>query len=158
MITNRTNNELSADSSDNSVAKLDWALLLIRTVAGVIFMAHGAQKLFGAFDGPGLEAIVKGMGPVGYLVAIGEFFGGLGLAIGFLSRFSAFWLAVIMVGAVVKVHGKSGFFLSQQGFEYNLALIGLLGAVLILGPGRLAVSEWLPRLFHRHAGSKQALA
>jgi len=57
---------------------VDVALLLVRVIVGVIFAAHGAQKLFGAFGGPGLAAIVGMMGPIGYLVAIGEFFGGLG--------------------------------------------------------------------------------
>jgi putative oxidoreductase len=68
---------------------VDWALLIARVVVGVIFMAHGAQKMFGAFGGPGLSAVVGMMGPLGYLVSIGEFFGGLGLVVGFLSRFSA---------------------------------------------------------------------
>ena len=68
---------------------VDWALLLARVVIGIIFMAHGAQKLFGAFGGPGLTTIVQMMGPLGYLVTIGEFFGGLGLLVGVLSRFSA---------------------------------------------------------------------
>src|ERR671922_2277444 len=88
----------------------DWALLVARIFTGVIFMAHGAQKLFGAFGGPGLDAIVQMMGPIGYLVAIGEFFGGLGLIVGFLSRFSAAALIVIMLGAIAMVHGKHGFF------------------------------------------------
>ena len=87
-------------------------------------MAHGAQKLFGAFGGPGLWAIVEMMGPLGYLVAIGEFFGGLGLILGFLSRFSAASIILIMLGAIVMVHGKDGFF-APTGIEYNLALIGL---------------------------------
>ena len=68
---------------------VDVALLVGRIIVGVVFMAHGAQKLFGAFGGPGLSAVVEMMGPLGYLVSIGEFFGGLGLVVGFLSRFSA---------------------------------------------------------------------
>ncbi len=68
---------------------VDAALLVARIVVGIIFMAHGAQKLFGAFGGPGLAGVVQMMGPLGYLVAIGEFFGGLGIIVGFLSRFSA---------------------------------------------------------------------
>ncbi|MGC4043531.1 MAG: DoxX family protein [Armatimonas sp.] len=64
---------------------VDQALLVARIVVGIIFMAHGAQKLFGAFGGPGIEKVVEGMGPIGYLVSIGEFFGGLGLVVGFLS-------------------------------------------------------------------------
>jgi putative oxidoreductase len=123
---------------------VDVALAAVRVVVGVIFAAHGAQKLFGAFGGPGLAAVVQMMGPIGYLVTIGEFFGGLGLIVGFLNRFSAASLIVIMLGAIGMVHGKNGFFLSNQGFEYNLALIGLLLPVLIAGPGRFAVARYLP--------------
>src|SRR3954471_22339569 len=90
---------------------VDVSLLLLRVIVGVIFAAHGAQKLFGAFGGPGLAEIVKMMGPIGYLVSIGEFFGGLGIAVGFLSRFSAASLIVIMLGAIAMVHAKNGFFL-----------------------------------------------
>src|SRR5947208_1235543 len=127
---------------------VDIALLVVRVVAGVIFAAHGAQKLFGAFGGPGLAAMVQpppnGMGLLGYPVTIGEFFGGLGLIVGFLCRFSAAALIVIMIGAIAQVHAKNGFFLQNGGFEYNLALIGLLAAVLIAGPGRYAVGRFLP--------------
>jgi putative oxidoreductase len=127
---------------------VDLALLVVRVIVGIIFAAHGAQKLFGAFGGPGLEQVVqaepKGMGPIGYPVTIGEFFGGLGLVVGFLCRFSAASLIVIMIGAIAKVHGANGFFLSAGGFEYNLALIGLLAAVLIAGPGRFAIGRLLP--------------
>jgi putative oxidoreductase len=123
---------------------VDAALLIVRVVAGIIFTAHGAQKLLGAFGGPGLSEVVKMMGPIGYLVTIGEFFGGLGLIFGFLSRFSAAALIVIMLGAIAMVHGKNGFFLDKGGFEYNLALIGLLAPTLIAGPGRYAVGRFLP--------------
>jgi putative oxidoreductase len=124
---------------------VDWALLVVRLVAGTIFLAHGSQKLFGAFGGPGLAGIVHFMGPVGYLVTIGEFFGGLGMVLGFLSRFSAAAQIVIMLGAIAMVHGRNGFFLgAKPGFEFNLALIGLLLAVLIAGPGRIAVGHRLP--------------
>jgi putative oxidoreductase len=131
---------------------VDWALLVARLAVGIIFMAHGAQKLFGAFGGPGLAGVVQMMGPVGYLVAIGEFFGGLGLIVGFLSRFSAAALIVIMLGAIAMVHGKKGFFLDKGGFEYNLALIGLLAPILIAGPGRLAVARFLPLPKARETG------
>ena len=125
---------------------VDVSLLIIRVVVGVIFVAHGSQKLFGAFGGPGLNGVVEMMGPVGYLVTIGEFFGGLGLIVGFLTRFSAASLIVIMIGAIATVHGKNGFFLSNQGFEYNLALIGLLAPILIAGPGRYAIGRAAPVL------------
>jgi putative oxidoreductase len=122
---------------------VDFALLVVRLIVGIIFTAHGAQKLFGAFDGPGLARVVEMMGPIGYPVTIGEFFGGLGLIVGFLSRFSAASLIVVMLGAIVMVHGKNGFF-APAGFEYNLALIGLLAAILIAGPGRIALGRLLP--------------
>ena len=132
---------------------MDLALLSVRLAAGIIFMAHGAQKLFGAFGGPGLEPIVQMLGPVGYLVAVGEFFGGAGLIAGLLSRFSALSLIVIMIGALAKVHFQNGFFLGERpGFEFNLALIGLLLPVLIAGPGHLALAHILPlpRSGHNH--------
>jgi len=123
---------------------VDVSLLVVRIIVGIIFAAHGAQKLFGAFGGLGLTEIVEKMGPIGYLVTIGEFFGGLGLVVGFLSRFSAASLIVIMIGAIGMVHGKNGFFLDKSGFEYNLALIGLLAPILIVGPGRFAIGRALP--------------
>jgi putative oxidoreductase len=115
----------------------------MRLIVGTIFAAHGSQKLFGAFGGAGLEATVQHMGPIGYLVTIGEFFGGLGLIVGFLCRFSAASLIVIMIGAIAQVHGKHGFF-GPLGFEYNLAIIGLLLPVLLAGPGRFSIGRFLP--------------
>ena len=129
---------------------VDLALLIGRVIVGAVFMAHGAQKLFGAFGGPGLSAFVGMMGPLGYLVAIGEFFGGLGLVVGFLSRFSAASIFVIMLGAIGMVHGKVGFFMNWmgnqggEGFEYHLLAIAILLVILIAGPGRYAVSRSLP--------------
>ena len=129
---------------------VDWALLAARVFVGVVFMAHGAQKLFGAFGGPGLSAFVQVMGPLGYLVAVGEFFGGLGLVLGFLSRFSAASIILIMLGAIGMVHAKFGFFMNWmgdqagEGFEYHLLAIGVLLPVLIAGPGRFAVGRFLP--------------
>ncbi len=136
----------SATSRDRPA--VDVSLLVLRAIVGVIFAAHGAQKLFGAFGGPGLSTMVQpppdGMGLLGYPVTIGEFFGGLGLVVGFLCRFSAASLIVIMLGAIGMVHGKNGFFLANSGFEYNLALIGLLAPILLAGPGRFSVGRLLP--------------
>ena len=128
------------------MTNFDWSLFIVRLVAGSIFAAHGAQKLFAAFGGPCLNAIVQALGPVGYLVSIGEFFGGLGLIFGFLSRFSAAALIVVMLGAIQRVHWQHGFFLAppRMGFEFNFALIGLLLPVLISGPGRFAIGRSLP--------------
>jgi putative oxidoreductase len=131
---------------------VDVALLVARVAVGVIFAAHGSQKLFGAFGGPGLSKMAEMMGPLAYPVTIGEFFGGLGLVFGFLTRFSAASLIVIMIGAIATFHGKNGFFLGQgpestlatAGYEYNIALIGLLAPILIAGPGRFSIGRFLP--------------
>lgn len=136
---------------------VDWSLLLVRVIVGVIFAAHGAQKMFGAFGGPGLAGVAEMMGPVGYAVAIGEFFGGLGLVFGFLARFSAASLIVIMIGAIAMVHGKNGFFQSANGFEYNLALIGLLLPILLAGPGRYSIGRVLPLPKSKHTGRPVAV-
>jgi putative oxidoreductase len=143
-------NNQTVQTRDRSA--VDLALLIVRIIVGVIFAAHGAQKIFGAFGGPGLEDFVGMMGPIGYPVAVGEFFGGLGLIFGLLTRFSAASLIVIMLGAIVHVHGKNGFFLSNQGFEYNLALIGLLVPTLLVGPGRFAIGRFLPLPKAAHTG------
>jgi len=140
---------MTSDTAVRDRSAVDWALLIARVVVGVIFMAHGAQKLFGAFGGPGLAGIVGMLGPVGYLVTIGEFFGGLGLVLGVLSRFSAASIVVIMIGAVAMVHGKNGFFMNWagngpgEGFEYHLLAIGTLLPIVIAGPGRFAVGRFL---------------
>ena len=140
-------------------AAVDWALLAVRIIVGVIFMAHGAQKLFGLLDGPGLAGIMGPQGPggggvIGLLVGIGEFFGGLGLLVGFLSRFSAAANILIMLGAIALVHGKNGFFLQDRGFEYNLALIGLLLPILIVGPGAFALDPLLLGRFGKKRGGR----
>src|SRR5262252_10893787 len=128
---------------------VDWALLIARIFVGIVFTAHGAQKLFGAFGGPGLSAVVGMMGPLGYLVSIGEFFGGLGLIFGVLSRFSAASIALIMLGAIATVHAKFGFFMNWagnqagEGFEYHLLAIAALLPLAIAGPGRFAIGRFL---------------
>jgi putative oxidoreductase len=138
---------MAPDTVIRDRSSVDWALLFARVVVGVIFMAHGSQKLFGAFGGPGLSGVVQMLGPVGYLVTIGEFFGGLGLALGILSRFSAASIIVIMLGAIGMVHGKHGFFMNWtgqqggEGFEYHLLAIGTLLPIVIAGPGRFALSR-----------------
>ncbi len=126
-------------------ALVDISLLALRIVVGVIFAAHGAQKMFGWFGGNGLQKTVEmmGGGVLPYLVSIGEFFGGVGIIFGFLTRFSALANIVIMIGAIAMVHGANGFFLSNKGYEYNLALIGLLLPIFLCGPGRLSLTHLL---------------
>jgi putative oxidoreductase len=141
---------MASETATRDRSVVDWALLVARLFVGVVFMVHGAQILFGAFGGPGLSAFVQMLGPLGYLVAVGEFFGGLGLVFGFLSRFSAASIILIMLGAIATVHVKFGFFMNWagtqagEGFEYHLLAIGILLPVLIAGPGRFAVGRLLP--------------
>ncbi len=130
-------------------AAVDVALLIARVVLGIVFVVHGAQLMFGAFGGPGLSGFARMMGPIGYLVAIGQFFGGVGLILGVLARFSAAAIAVIMCGAIVLVHARVGFFMNWmgkqagEGFEYHLLAIALALVILIVGPGRLTVVRLL---------------
>ena len=123
---------------------VEFSLLVVRVIVGIIFFYHGAGKMFGMFGGYGLTKTVEQMGSIGYLVAIGECFGGLGLIVGFLTRFSAASLIVIMIGAIVQVHGPNGFALANKGYEYNLALIGLLVPILLAGPGAFSIGRFLP--------------
>src|SRR5690242_20756112 len=115
----------------------DLALLIIRVTAGVIVAAHGAQKLFGVFGGPGLQkwhGAVAAMGFVqprvmGTLAAFTEFFGGLAFAIGLYTPVVAAMLCVDMLVAVFKVHRPKGFFVQGGGYEYPL-LLTILFAVI----------------------------
>ncbi len=127
-----------------------WGMLPIRLGLGVIFLAHGAQKLFGFFGGPGLSGFSEfiggqlGMQPGilwGTLAACSEFFGGLFVLVGILTRWASIPIIFVMVVAVVTVHGKNGFFLQNQGIEYNLALTGMAVALLIGGGGKLSADR-----------------
>jgi putative oxidoreductase len=125
----------------------DFALLLVRSVLAVVFFAHGAQKVFGWFGGPGLAGFVSamargGMPPaVSYLVAFGELLGSLGLFFGLLTRIAALGLAIEMLGAVFVVHRRFGFFMNWsgtgkgEGFEYALVLAVVLLSLVVAGGG-----------------------
>ena len=126
----------------------DLGMFSIRLGLGAVFMYHGAQKMFGWFGGHGLGAMIENFGPVlGVLVSVGEFFGGLGMLLGVLTRFSGVSLTVIMLGAIIMVHAKNGFAVSAGGFEFNLALLTMALSVALIGPGRLALGSVLPERF-----------
>jgi putative oxidoreductase len=100
----------------------DWIETLIRITLGVVFFAHGAQKLLGWFGGVGLKDTMRNMHqflglpiPVAFLAIATEFFGGAGLIVGLLSRVAALGIAVTMVAAVLMVHGRYGLFLNWFG-------------------------------------------
>jgi putative oxidoreductase len=128
-----------------------WGLLALRVPVGIIFIAHGAQKLFGWFGGHGLEATggfftSLGLEP-GYLLALlagsAEFFGGLALVFGLLVRPSAAALAFTMLVAIFAVHFEGGLFLSNNGYEFALALLAASVALLFNGGGRISVDGLL---------------
>jgi putative oxidoreductase len=127
------------------------AALALRIPVGIIFIAHGAQKLFGAFGGYGLEGTGQFFGSVGlnpgYLMALlagaAEFFGGLALVFGVLVRPAAAALAFAMLIAIFAVHFSKGFFLDKGGYEYALALFAASLSLLFSGGGRLSVDRVL---------------
>lgn len=125
--------------------------LALRVPVGVIFAAHGAQKLFGWFGGYGLEGTGQFFGSIGltpgYLMALlsglVEFFGGLALVFGILVRPAAAALAGAMLIAVFAVHWSKGFFASNGGYEYALALLAASVALVLSGAGRFSVDRSL---------------
>ncbi|WP_184183177.1 DoxX family protein [Paenibacillus sp. JGP012] len=126
---------------------LDLGLLLIRLVIGLSFMAHGAQKLFGWFGGYGIKGTGGwfesiGMKPgtlLALLAGLAEFGGGLLLALGLLTPVGGILIALTMVIAIVKVHGANGYWSTQNGFEYNLAILVLGVALALTGGGQYAL-------------------
>ncbi|MET0612216.1 DoxX family protein [Pseudomonas caspiana] len=126
-----------------------YGLTVVRILVGIIFVAHGSQKLFGAFGGYGLEGTGQYMASLGltpgYLMALlsgsAEFFGGLGLVVGLLARPAALVLAATLVVAIFSVHIHNGLFMSNNGYEFALALLGGVVAVLIEGAGKLSVDR-----------------
>ncbi|MDO6708694.1 DoxX family protein [Photobacterium sp. 1_MG-2023] len=128
-----------------------FAPLALRVPAGIIFMAHGAQKLFGAFGGNGLEGTGQWMASIGlepgmlmaFLAGSGEFFGGLLILLGFLTRPAAAVLAVTMVVAIVAVHLPNGLFMSNGGYEFGLSLLAIAVSLAVSGAGKLSVDNLL---------------
>jgi putative oxidoreductase len=136
---------------------MPWAPVAIRLGLAVIFIAHGGQKLFGIWGGPGLqttiEAFERSIGVPSYLtlIVVGtEFFGGLTVLVGFFTRLAAAGLAIDMVAAIIKVHLMNGFFLNWSitpgkghGYEFNFALLVMSIALLLSGPGKFALDRML---------------
>jgi putative oxidoreductase len=136
--------------------QVNAALLIIRVTLGVIFFAHGAQKVLGWYGGNGLAVTVgafknymKIPAPLAYTAAFIELFGGIFILAGFLTRLTALGLVINMIVAIYKVHWKSGFFLSSgepnkgNGFEYNLSLIAISLFLLVTGAGQYSLDSLL---------------
>lgn len=128
--------------------QIDLGLLILRVITGTIFAAHGAQKLFGfGFDGVAGAFGQMGIpmaGIVGPLVALVEFFGGLALITGLLSRLAGFGLGVVMLGAMLIAHLPAGFF-APNGVEFALALFGAAITLAFTGPGTFSLDAIVAR-------------
>ena len=132
------------------------AITILRLALAVVFSAHGAQKMLGWFGGYGFSATMgfftHRMGipaPFAFLAICAEFFGGLGLIVGFLGRIAAFGIMCNMVVAVLMVHAKNGFFMNWagnqkgEGFEYHVLAIAALLMIIIKGSGAFSVDRFL---------------
>lgn len=129
-------------TSNNSVSSL-----VLRVPVGIILSTHGAQKLFAWFGGYGLEGTGQWMESIGlapgFLMALlagsAEFFGGLALIVGLLTRPAALVSAFTMVIAIFSVHAPNGLFMSNNGYEFALALLAATTALTIQGGGKLSI-------------------
>lgn len=125
-----------------------WALFIIRVVAGLTLVAHGSQKAFGWFGGAGYAKLEQGFRAQGYrpvrlwttLVILGEIGGGFSLAFGFLTPLGAAGAVGAMVMAI-KTHWRKGFFNSNGGFEYPLALLTMSIAIGMIGAGAYSLDH-----------------
>ena len=122
---------------------MDLALLVLRLVVGLLFVGHGAQKLFGVFGGGGLESTAGmfdniGLQP-GWLHAraagTAEFLGGALIALGLFTPFAAAALIAVMTAAVITVHARNGIWNSNQGYEFNVVLSAAVFALAGIGAG-----------------------
>ena len=133
------------------MADLDIGLLILRLVVGLTFAAHGAQKAFGWWSGPGMSGwtgVMHKMGfeparPFAVVSAGAELVGGLFLALGLLTPLAGMVLIGQSVVIVAKAHLQKGFWNSKGGYEYPLALAGGVVAVTLSGPGSISLDSAL---------------
>ena len=132
----------------------DIALFILRLALAIVMWPHGAQKALGLFGGPGISGTVgmltSHMGlpaAVVYLVIAVEFLGPIALVLGVLTRLAALGIVVDMACAAVLVHLPNGFFMNfagnqkGEGIEFFIALVGIGLALVIAGPGRIALMK-----------------
>jgi putative oxidoreductase len=125
----------------------DYLLAFLRALLGLVFFAHGAQKMLGWFGGAGFSGTMAQFATFGMPARVAlfaifvEFFGGLGLLLGLLSRVAAFGIMVEMIGAVLTVHLHNGFFMNWtgqqkgEGYEYHILTVALCLLILVRGAG-----------------------
>ena len=129
-----------------------WVTLPIRLALGAVMIAHGSQKVLGTFSGPGFNKFIAGTTPFGFMrpawfwlaaAALSELVGGLLVAFGFMTRVGAFFIACVMLTAIVGIHWSGGFFANNRGFEFPLSLLAMAVALLIAGGGQASVDKAL---------------
>jgi putative oxidoreductase len=126
---------------------VELVLLVLRIGLGLIFVGHGLQKVFAVFSGPGIKGFSGMLSSLGfspalfwaYIAAYTELIGGLLLILGILTRTASLLIFILMIVATFKVHLFKGFFLSSGGFEYNLLIICVCIALMLLGPGKFSI-------------------
>jgi putative oxidoreductase len=130
------------------------ATIILRFILGVVFFAHGAQKMLGWFGGYGFSGTMGYFTGTAHIPAVfaflaiaAEFFGGLGLIFGFLTRVAAFGISVNMLVAIAAVHGPFGFFMNWtgaqkgEGFEYHLLVLAMTAFLMIRGAGAFSLDR-----------------
>ena len=133
----------------------DISTTILRVMLGVVFFAHGAQKVFGWFGGPGFSGAIHSFTGMHIPVVLAlcaiaaEFLGGLGLLVGLLTRLAALGIAVNMVVAIAMVHFRFGFFMNWngnkagEGIEYHLLVISIAISLIIRGAGAFSLDKML---------------
>jgi putative oxidoreductase len=118
-------------------------LLVLRAIVGIVFIAHGGQKLFvlgfGGVTGFFTQAGIPLPAVSAVVVTLVEFLGGIAVLLGVLTRWAALLLAIDMAGAIFLVHLKNGFFVNKGGYEYALTLLAVSLALALSGPGAVAL-------------------
>lgn len=126
---------------------LNWGILVLRLGLGIMFAAHGLQKAFGLFGGPGIKGFSQALSGLGFspeifwafVAAYTELIGGLLLIAGVQIRVVSTLLLILIITAAVKVHLGKGFFLSNGGFEYTFIIASICLALIFLGPGKFSL-------------------
>ena len=130
---------------------INIGLLIIRLVIGLLFVGHGAQKLFGWFGGHGLKGTGGwfesiGMKPgvtIALFAGLAELIGGLLFALGLLTPLAGILIAGTMLMAIIKVHAPNGLWATANGYEYNLTLLTVAIGIALIGPGKYALDAIL---------------
>ena len=134
--------------STPTARRLDTGLAILRLIVGTVFIAHGAQKLFvfglGGATGAFTQMGVPLPAVTAPLVAFTEFFGGIALVLGLLTRLAGLGTAMVMIGAIVFAKLGGGFF-APKGFEFELTLLAAALALALTGPGDFSIDRAIAR-------------